>query len=588
MAAKLSGNAGPGIREQGMTVPTQQIVANKPRFRRSTACVAVLLTSAAVLAQAYGRIEYSPSWRSPIVLRLHGWPFEYLVRDPIPAGWHRVGDHLTVGYLKPWLWNPGNWKFEWQWLLADIGISLAMVGAAVWMYDRRMAGVSWRRWSLRAAFVGLTAVCIGLAWIAHGWERLQQRAECTRAIQRRAEEGDPAMSDVAIELRENWISKLMARLGWEDAWLCGDVDFVRLDAPKLREWQLVDRLLEFAVVENLIVNAEHGPNGVELPSLVNGHNLAGLDIDPTALTDGELRTVAEISQLRRLSLRELENKQARLLKLNRLERLESLELSQVNFDAASAGEFLRGLPRMPRLHTFVAAFSQPDAASIEAICQRGPNLREVDLEFADVTDEMLAGLAGLTGLRVLNFGGTKITDAGLRQIGRIRSLRWLDLSGTEISGDGLRHLAELRELETLYLNSTDVTDDAMAALLELENCRELDIRQTRVRGPGLRHLKGLPQLINLRWGGESVLAEGLAHLAEFRGLRRLTLEILDFSGAETTLNLMKLQQLEQLDIWPMRYNETAIVNWIAKLSSGLPNTSVVRGPRNEIIIEEAH
>ncbi len=66
------------------------------------------------------------------------------------------------------------------------------------------------------------------------------------------------------------------------------------------------------------------------------------------------------------------------------------------------------------------------------------NLRELDLNDSQVTDDGMPVLAKLTALEVIRLRGTKITDAGLREhLSRLPSLKRLDLRATSVTAEAI-------------------------------------------------------------------------------------------------------------------------------------------------------
>jgi len=101
-------------------------------------------------------------------------------------------------------------------------------------------------------------------------------------------------------------------------------------------------------------------------------------------------------------------------------------------------------------------------------------------------DGDLAHLKGLTGLRELDLGYTKITDAGLAHLKGLTGLRELNLRHTKITDAGLAHLKGLTGLRKLYLVGTQFTDAGLPHLLYLGD--------TQITGAGLADLKkALPE-----------------------------------------------------------------------------------------------
>jgi hypothetical protein len=71
---------------------------------------------------------------------------------------------------------------------------------------------------------------------------------------------------------------------------------------------------------------------------------------------------------------------------------------------------------------------------------RLPNLTNLHLTSAVITDAHLAEFARLPKLRVLGAGNTPITDAGLKSLQACQTLRRLDVSATNVTSDGVNAL----------------------------------------------------------------------------------------------------------------------------------------------------
>ncbi|MBS3764138.1 MAG: leucine-rich repeat domain-containing protein, partial [Planctomycetes bacterium] len=109
----------------------------------------------------------------------------------------------------------------------------------------------------------------------------------------------------------------------------------------------------------------------------------------------------------------------------------------------------------------------------------------------DTADGHLAHLAGLKNLRELYLDWTDITDAGLAHLTGLKNLRELDLGYTKITDAGLAHLKGLKNLRVLYLAHTKITDAGLAHLKGLKSLRVLYLRATKITDAGLTHLTGM-------------------------------------------------------------------------------------------------
>src|SRR5262249_55266318 len=73
---------------------------------------------------------------------------------------------------------------------------------------------------------------------------------------------------------------------------------------------------------------------------------------------------------------------------------------------------------------------------------------------------------GLTGLRSLRLGGTRVTDAGLDHLKGMAALMTLHLDRTGVTDAGLDRLKPLTRLRSLGLFGTQATEDGVKALQE--------------------------------------------------------------------------------------------------------------------------
>jgi len=91
-------------------------------------------------------------------------------------------------------------------------------------------------------------------------------------------------------------------------------------------------------------------------------------------------------------------------------------------------------------------------------------IRKLDFEASDVTDEDLALLRHFPYVSHINLAGTKITDAGLVHLKQLERLSELFLYNTKVTDTGVKHIAGLTRMEQLCLDKTQVTDKGIAEL----------------------------------------------------------------------------------------------------------------------------
>ncbi len=117
------------------------------------------------------------------------------------------------------------------------------------------------------------------------------------------------------------------------------------------------------------------------------------------------------------------------------------------------------------LDTLEMSGSQFDDAGFRAVL-KWPNLRNLYIDNAVITDVALAGLTDedgqrLTGLSVLH---SNVTDASLSQLVRLPRLDFVNLTGCRITDEKLELLNDLPALHYLLLNECPITDAGVQKL----------------------------------------------------------------------------------------------------------------------------
>jgi Leucine-rich repeat (LRR) protein len=129
-----------------------------------------------------------------------------------------------------------------------------------------------------------------------------------------------------------------------------------------------------------------------------------------------------------------------------------------------------------------------------------PALEKADLVEVDgLSDESLAFLGKIKGLKELNLGDAAVSSAGLKHLTGLKELVRLDLGWTKDVGDaGMPFVAKLPKLEVLGLGGTKVSDAGLPLLAALPNLKELALMGTPVTDQGLASLAACKGLTTLR------------------------------------------------------------------------------------------
>jgi hypothetical protein len=192
---------------------------------------------------------------------------------------------------------------------------------------------------------------------------------------------------------------------------------------------------------------------------------------------------------------------------------------------------LEGLPQLEELDLAAADVTDRDLKRLVLFTR----LRKLDLSNFGVSNEGLwKQLAALTRLEELRLAMTPIGDDDLRHFKGLTQLRVLDLGNSGVCGAGLKHLQGLAQLQELCLAGSGGAfvgsgETRLKYLKGLTRLEKLDLSGTVIREEDLEHLKGLTQLRELNLAKTSVTDEGLDHLKRLRGL-----QVLDLRGTQVT------------------------------------------------------
>lgn len=182
------------------------------------------------------------------------------------------------------------------------------------------------------------------------------------------------------------------------------------------------------------------------------------------------------------------------------------------------------------------------------------NLEQLSLPMG-ISDAGLSHISQLSRLEVLSLSFTSVTDFGLGSLAQFPNLRELRLYEIPITDNGLGHLAHLPELRVLDLPRT-ITDVGIAHLAELTHISELDLSGTQITDSGLEILAGFPEL-RVLYLPERITDSGIAHLAGLTNLRLLTMGYTQLSN-EGLRNLSGFTDLRELDIHRTQIDDSGL------------------------------
>jgi Leucine Rich repeat len=168
-------------------------------------------------------------------------------------------------------------------------------------------------------------------------------------------------------------------------------------------------------------------------------------------------------------------------------------------------------------------------------------------------------LAGWHHLRELSLYGLDFGEQDVRKLESLTTLKRLGIHGEGLTASGLNGIGSLATLEDLSLNFTDVSDEGLQPLAHLTNLRKIQLEKTKVVGPGLRHLAALPKLEYLDLFGCKTNDEGLASIARMGSLKTLCLDDAECTDAGLA-HLSGLINLEDLNLCRAKISDAWLVH----------------------------
>ena len=123
----------------------------------------------------------------------------------------------------------------------------------------------------------------------------------------------------------------------------------------------------------------------------------------------------------------------------------------------------------------------------------------VNLEQCQTTSEDIATIAGASTLKSLAIWGAGVDDAGIDPILTMPNLVDLTLFNTEMTDEGVAKLKDMKGLKKLNLRrTTNMSDEALAAVGQLESLEVLSLLYNNITDEGLTHLSNMPYLKETR------------------------------------------------------------------------------------------
>jgi serine/threonine protein kinase/Leucine-rich repeat (LRR) protein len=159
-----------------------------------------------------------------------------------------------------------------------------------------------------------------------------------------------------------------------------------------------------------------------------------------------------------------------------------------------------------------------------ALIRDMPNLKDLIVPFdSGFTDAMMADVAGLKQLSILELGSTSVTDVGLKTLGPHPNLVVLGLNFSGISDAGYESLSLFSNLEVLTVNG-ERGRPAFQQIAKLSKLKQLNIELKQVTPAIIQELQPMKSLENMQiasHGGVEVSEEHVALLTSLPQVTRL-------------------------------------------------------------------
>lgn len=221
-------------------------------------------------------------------------------------------------------------------------------------------------------------------------------------------------------------------------------------------------------------------------------------------------------------------------------------------------------------------------------------LKEIDLAGCDLTDEGMASLQYLPGIRELRVSCCRhLTDAFLVHCSKFNALKQLDFSscGQHLTCTGLVHLAQFSStLEMLNLSYSSVTDAGLAQVAQFTQLRKLNLNMYSSGGnstnlitdAGLAHIRGLTMLRELHMSGlTNITNEGFFHLGCLVALQKLDFQSNMNINLKGLIHLHGLKQLCELRLGGrvgVGFTSRQYKNGLIKLCDQCPHMRLLQLP----------
>lgn len=282
------------------------------------------------------------------------------------------------------------------------------------------------------------------------------------------------------------------------------------------------------------------------------------------LTDAELLTIGAWPTLTKVTLTECT--QITSSGMSGFAKLE--ELADVTLIRVAIGD--DGLKHLQsaELKSLSLAYVGMSGAGLATV---SPSLESLKIHSATLTEEGVASIAHFANLRALHLDVRRLTVSHLPKLDGLTNLKSIDFGKTKLGAAGLSPLQDHPAVEKLKLSAEDSRNNVFAVLSSMKKLRELGLNNSQITDAGLNQFTSETLETLSLAGCEALTDQALGNLTGLPNLKRLTLTDSGVEGRDLT-PLAALKSLEYVEFAPETFKGGKAA--IAELKKLLPDCEV--------------
>ncbi len=172
-------------------------------------------------------------------------------------------------------------------------------------------------------------------------------------------------------------------------------------------------------------------------------------------------------------------------------------------------------------------------------------------------DAQLRHLGHLTGLKELTIQFVQVTGRGLQYLEPLQELEKLIFYSPNLGNDGLKSIGKLKSLQTLSIGVAKWDDAGLAHLANLNSLEEIQLPFSGVPGRGFDAVVQLPNLKYIA-GSMHFNNAHLGRLKKSNALRALVLQQNEKIDDNSLRYIAQVPQLEYLDLWHTNISDAGV------------------------------